>query len=388
MKPVRVRARLDWAWLTQVADDLRRSLGSLCERARDAEILAALSIEEGPCDDHSPMPFRDDELGPSLAIDPLARVRDLYAALDAGRGFLGDRAPLRLSAVTLLTTPGEAVELAARVRACAAELEPHYGGWTSSVSSSIRLVLAAALVRVGEPVDRFVAATTHVQELMRAAKVRRGGVPEVLAAMILRRVVQGDPRAEHVVRMREIYERMKHHHWFLTGPEDLAPCAMLIGRAGSPLEIGDHVEAIYQRLADAPKTWGGEALQTAASVLGLVALTPDEAAARFLAIATALRDRGVKVLGTEYDEVAVLAFLPRSATQIADRVAAMRERLAADLSWHEDASATNLAVNLAFVELLDSEPDARMGALADAKLLLDMQSIVAMRQAAAAAAAA
>jgi len=32
------------------------------------------------------------------------------------------------------------------------------------------------------------------------------------------------------------------------------------------------------------------------------------------------------------------------------------------------------------VELLQAEPDARVGALADAKLLLDMQSIVAVRQ--------
>jgi len=64
----------------------------------------------------------------------------------------------------------------------------------------------------------------------------------------------------------------------------------------------------------------------------------------------------------------------------------MRRRLDDDLAWHEDSVATSLATNLAFVELLQAEPDARIGALADAKLLLDMQSIVAMRQAAAVAA--
>jgi hypothetical protein len=336
------------------------------------------------------MPFRDDAEPPRTlaAIDPLARFGELFAAFDAGRGFWGDRAPLRLAAASLVMTQGDASELAARVRARDAELKPHYGGWTSSIADAVRLVLAATLVRTGEPADDFVAANARVQALMRTAKVRRAGVHELIAAMILRRVVQGEPELHHVERMRGIYECMKHHHWFLTGPDDLAACAMLIGRAGTPDQIGDHVEAIYRRLADAPKIWAGDELQTAANVLGLVALAPEEAAARFLAIATALRDRGIKVRGGEYDEVAVLSFLPRSAPLVAERVAAMRGRIVAELAWHEDAMGTSLAANLAFVEMLQAEPDARVGALGDAKLLLDMQSIVAMRQAAAIGAAA
>jgi len=328
------------------------------------------------------MPFRDDRANSqsSSAIDPLARFAELFTAFDAGRKLLGDRAPLRLAAVTLVATPGDATELAARVRARAAELDPHYGGWTSSMADAVRIVLAATLVRVGESVEEFVAATTRVQALMRAAGVRKGGVHEVLASLVLRRVVQGAPTEAHVVRMRGIYERMKHHHWFLTGPEDLAPCAMLVGKDGTPEEIGDHIEAIYARLAAAPKIWRGDELQTAANVLGLAALAPDEAVSRFLSIAAALRERKVPVRGREYDEVAVLAFLPRSASQIAERVAVMHARLTAELAWHEDSVATSLATNLAFVEQLQAEPDARVGALADAKLLLDMQSIVTVRQ--------
>ena len=332
------------------------------------------------------MPFRDDAVPPPTraAIDPLARFGELFAAFDAGRGFWGDLAPLRLAAASLVTTPGDAAELAARVRARDTELAPHYGGWTSSVADSVRLVLAATLVRTGESADDFAAATARVQALMRTAKVRRAGMHEIVAAMILRRVVQGEPELHHVERMRGIYECMKHHHWFLTGPEDLAASAMLIGCAGTPDQIGDHVEAIYRRLADAPKIWRGDDLQTAANVLGLVALAPEEAASRVLAIATALRERGIKVRGGEYDEVAVLAFLPRSAATVAERVAAMRDRIVAELAWHESTTGTSLAADLAFVEMLQAEPDARVAALADAKLLLDMQSIVAMRQAASA----
>jgi hypothetical protein len=63
-------------------------------------------------------------------------------------------------------------------------------------------------------------------------------------------------------------------------------------------------------------------------------------------------------------------------------VAELRSRIAEELSWTETSMATSLAANLAFVRLLADERDGRVGALADAKLLLDMQSIVAMRQAA------
>jgi hypothetical protein len=66
---------------------------------------------------------------------------------------------------------------------------------------------------------------------------------------------------------------------------------------------------------------------------------------------------------------------------VAARVAAMRERIQQDLAWYEGDDATSLATNLAFVQLLDAEDDARVAALSDAKMLLDMQTIVAMRQA-------
>ena len=77
---------------------------------------------------------------------------------------------------------------------------------------------------------------------------------------------------------------------------------MLVGKPGTPAEIGEHVEAIYVRLRDAPRIWGGEPLQTAANVLGLVELSADEAAGRFVEVATALRDRGIRVGQAEYDE--------------------------------------------------------------------------------------
>lgn len=333
------------------------------------------------------MPFRDETTPSPTAIDPLARFQALYAAFDAQRGFFGDRVPLRLAAVTLVTVPGDVFQLVDRVRATDAELAPHYG-WTSGMDGSLRMVLAATLWRTGESVASFVAGSERVTALMKEAGIKRAGVHGILAGLVLRKVVGGEPSRTHVERMRGIHKCMKGHHWFLTGAEDLTTCAMLVGKPGSEREIADHVEAIYRRLADAPKTWGGDSLQTAAGVLALVALAPHEAADRFLEVASALRASGIKIGQTEYDEVAVLTFVPRSAEVIAADVAELRARLVDELSWTESSTATSLAVNLALVRLVANERDGRVGALADAKLLLDMQSIVAMRQASAWAAAA
>ena len=107
---------------------------------------------------------------------------------------------------------------------------------------------------------------------MKDAKIKCSPVHAVVSAMILRRVV-GEPDDTHVQRMRAIYDSMKHHHWFLTGPDDLAECAMLVAREGTPEEIGDHIEAIYRRLGGERRIWRGEAATSAPSSQARSAIT-------------------------------------------------------------------------------------------------------------------
>jgi hypothetical protein len=326
------------------------------------------------------MSFRGHDSGPAPErVDPLARYLALHRQFDLDRGVWGDRVPLRLAAVTMITARGDVPSLVARVRSCDAELAQHFG-WLSGVDASVRLVLAAALVRGNETAPAFVAALEHGRTLLRSAKVRRGGVHEVLAMLVLRRVIGGgEIQPAHIERFQAIYAEMKRHHWFLTGSDDFTTCAMLVGRRGTPAEIGEHCEAIYRRLADAPKTRGGDPLQTAANVLGLVDLAPEEAAQRFLDVATALRDAGIKVGKAEYDEVAVLSMIPRAADKVARTVADYLSQIVSEFGWTEKELAISLAANLTFVRLLfDEEGIATLG---DAKLLLDMQSIVTARQA-------
>ncbi len=329
-------------------------------------------------------PFRDDLGTPALPDDPLARFVALHDALDAGRGWMGDRVPLRYAAITMLTTPGEPAELATAIRTVHEHLRGRLG-WFSDVSGPIRMILAAQLVKYGDTAEAFVAETERVRDLFRRAKLRRGGVYEVLCVLVMRRLLRGDPvQAEHVLRFKAIYDELKRDHWLLTGPDDYPACAMLVAQQGTPQQIGQGVEAVYQSLRKNANLWQGEALQTAANVLYLSHLEPLEIAQRFVRISEGLRGAGYKVSQRDYDEVAVLCFLATPVDKIVGAVMGFFAQIRGSLKWVDKSMGLSLAASLAFVRLVGA--DVRLGPLADAKLLLDMQAVVAARQAAAAAA--
>jgi hypothetical protein len=240
-------------------------------------------------------------------------------------------------------------------------------------------VLAATLVRTGEDTATFLAVVEQGRSLMREARLPRGEVHQVLAILVLRRMIAPQELGGvHVDRLRSIYEEMKRRHWFLAGVEDLTACAMLYGREGTAQQICAHVDAIYQRLAKAPKIWGGDSLHLAVNVLGLVDVPAEAAATRFLDVAIALREAGVKVRQSEYDDVAVLSFVPQPAAHVARLVVEYLAELRAALGKMSSDAATGLATSLTFVRMLGSA--ASTGTLADAKLLLEMQAVVTMRQ--------
>ncbi|MEM7160426.1 MAG: DUF4003 family protein [Myxococcota bacterium] len=331
------------------------------------------------------MAFRDDLRPLSIPQDPLQRFVELHDALDADRGWLGDRVPLRYAAITMLTTPGDAGAIADSIR----EFHADFGArlkWYSGIDSSIRMVLAAQLVKYGDTPAAFLAEVDRVRAMFRDQGLRRGGVYEVLGALVLRRALRGQmAMPNHVARFSEIYAQLKRHHWFLTGPDDYPACAMLMGLPGTPADIGDGVEAVYQALRRDADLWRGDALQTASNVLYLSGMRPEEIARRFAELAAELKAAGYRVGQKDYDEVAVLCFLAAPARKLVEVVMSYQRTIRDSLEWVDRAMGLSLAASLAFVRLVGEHE--QLGPLADAKLMLDMQAIVAARQAAAAAAA-
>lgn len=332
------------------------------------------------------MPFRSDDPAtvPYTPEDPLARFIELHTALDSERKWLHDRVPLRLAAVCLITTPGPADSLAAATRRRDADLRARFG-WLTGVTAPISLLFAAQMVKYGDNPEAFVDEVERVRGMFRAVDLRRGGVYEALAVLVLRQFLGGKPiELPHVERLRDIYEAMKRHHWFLTGPEDFPACAMLVGRDEDAATIGAGTDAIYRALHDRAHLWRGDPLQTAANVLYLSGVEPATIADRFALLLAGFREAGVRIGQEQYDELAILCFLAWPVERIVASVLGFREQLLAALPWVGKPTALSLASSLAFVRVSGS--DGALGPLADAKLLLDMQAIVAARAAAAAAA--
>ncbi|MBL8970020.1 MAG: DUF4003 family protein [Myxococcales bacterium] len=330
------------------------------------------------------MPFRSDAAsGPALFAppDPLERFQAIYAALVAQGSWLSDKVALRLASASLITLTGEPALLASATHRRDAELRVRLG-WLTSVAPSLRVLLAAQMVKYADDSEAFADEVERVREMFRAIHLRNGHAYEALAVLVLRRLQRGQPIEQaQVLRLRDIYEAMKRHHWFLTGPEDFPVCAMLVGRPGTPAEIGAGTDALYRALHDRADLWRGDSLQTAANMLYLTGVEPPVLVERFATILAGFREAGTRIGQEQYDELAILCFLARPTATIVTTVTAYRDRLRPAIPWLTRTDALNLAASLAFIEIAGQDPDA-LGPLADVKLLLDMQAIVAARAAA------
>jgi hypothetical protein len=333
------------------------------------------------------MPFRSPDVQTlDASFDPLARFFELEDAFDADRGFMGDHVPLRLVAANLVLSPGDPKAIAAAVRATTEELRERRS-FFSDIVWSMQLLLAAVLLQRGDTPEGFLSEVERSRATMRKLGMRRREVYETVAILALRIQNELEPIPEaQIVRLRDIYEQMKRHHWLLTGPEDYPACAFLASQDRSPEDIAARANAIYEGLREQAKLWRGDPLQTASNMLALSPLEPAELVDRFQTLAETFDKAGVRIRQGEYDEVAVLCFLARPAERIVETVVDYSKPLFDRLRWANHATAFGLAANLSFVRLVGN--DRELGALADAKTLLDMQTVIAARQAAAAAAAA
>lgn len=333
------------------------------------------------------MPFRGHD-GKQLQayVDPLARFFELEAAFETERGFLGDHVPLRLVAANLVLSPGEPLEIATQVRVLTEQLRERQA-FFSQVSGSILLLVAAVILQRGDSPAALLAEVERVRAMMRELGMRRMEVFEFVAILAMRiRGGLAPIERSQVQRLHDIYKQMKGYHWFLTGPEDYPACAFLAGQDRSPHEIATRANLVYEGLRVRANAWRGDPLQTASNMLVLSPLEPDELVDRFVTLATALDAAGIRIGQDAYDEVAVLCFLAQPSGRIVEAVVDYAAQIRDRLRWANKSTALGLAANLAFVRLLGNDPE--LGALADAKALLDMQTIIAARQAAATAAAA
>ncbi len=315
---------------------------------------------------------------------PLDRFIKVYEALNADRGWWDDPSSLRFSAVAALSCPGEPAAIASANREAGEEIKAA-SGWSVSLNTPLRFIIGAILISHCDTAAEFLAEAKRVREIFRKADLRRGAVYETMAILVLRIKADGEPITETTIqRFRAVYEEMKRHHWWLTGPDDYPACAILANEPATPEAIGIDTEAIYQAIKRKGFS-SGAPLENAANILYLAKLDAERVASRYDALAQGFNANKVAIWQSDFDELAILSFLDHPAETVVNAVLKHREVMTT-LNPKPDRSLTfNLAASIAFLDLV--QRDHNLNAITDAKALIDMQAIIAAQQVAAASAA-
>lgn len=315
--------------------------------------------------------------------NPLARFEDLYEALNAERRWWREASPLRFAAVAALTCPGPAKTVAAAIRRITKNIAAE-SGFFGRLDSRLRFIVATILLAHDDKARVFLKEVKRARGMFREAGLRRGGVYETMAILILRMHAQQTPITKTTIRrFKAIYEEMKRHHWWLTGPDDFPACAILTGQQESPGRILETIEYLYQSLRSQGFSTG-DPLQTAANILYLSRLDKSKAAHRYQSLAERFRNNKVAIWQSDYDELAILTFLDHPPGRVVDHVLKNREAMKTIRPKPDRSLTFNLAASITFLELVRVNRNLKV--ITDVKALLDMQAIINAQQAASAAA--
>ncbi len=314
---------------------------------------------------------------------PLDRFIELYDALRERKKWYESVMPLRYSALTLATVPGSAREITERIFAIADDLKSR-AGWFGPLNSPIRFAVAAVLHADGDSAASFCKDVERIQKLMREEKMRRGAAYEVLAIMILRRT--GERRSLSAVDVRRfaaLFRRLREDHRWLTGADDYPMCALLSATGDPVEEIGPRVESCYRALRQGGLSQGNP-LQSASHILYFCPRETKAAVEQFLALRDEFRAAKIRIFQTDYDELAALAFLDHDARAIVARVKEHRVPLSNLRPKPDRNTSFSLACGTTFLDLVRRDRDFKE--IHDARLLVQIQGILAAQQAAAVAA--
>jgi hypothetical protein len=267
-----------------------------------------------------------------------------------------------------------------------ADLIKARAGWFGTLNSPMRYVVTAIILRCGFNPQQMLAGIERIRQGFRELKMRRGGMHEVVAAVVLI-LGEGDTliAPDRLERMDRIYQRFKQHHRWLTGTEDYPAAALLAGTDIPTDQIVQEVEEAYEQLRAAGYR-RGNSLQLASHVLFLHPDGPSAAVQRFCRVASALHDRGFRVQTRHYDLVSLLALMPTDADDLAEEVLVLREALRRTPGRPDKELALALAVGLVLGSC--GESVRTFGGLAAMQALRAYQAILQAHAACAAAASA
>ena len=321
----------------------------------------------------------------SIPENPLARLHSIYEALEQDRRWWRSSVRLRYAAMAAICTEGSPASVAGGIRNMDMSVK-EASPWNMDVGSHIRFIVGSILYQNGDSGKSFIKEVERVRKMFRTEKLHRALRMEMMAVLVLRIQAGGGTISRQTVRrFHEIYDEMKQHHRWLTGPDDFPACAILTGQEGTPRAIGQKTEEIYSELRTL-KFPSGNPLQTAANLLFLADGTPQQLAEKMAHLKAEFRGRKVRISQLNFDELAILAFLKQPAERVVADVVANREELKTVRPRFDAGTLFNAAVAVTFVKMFGTSVDTV--SLNRAKTVIDIQAVIAAQQAAAMAGAA
>jgi hypothetical protein len=308
-------------------------------------------------------------------METVERYLQVFEDLRRKKRWATDTNVLRFAALTLAAS--EIDDPGGRLEAAADELRRRAGTF-GKLNSPIRYVVAAMVLRKklrpGTAYERIV----EVQDAFRERRYPRGGVAEVLAALLL--VLQNDgrrPRKTTIDRVGAIFERWKRDHRWLTGVNDYPMAALHASRDEDVESVAVRVEGIYRALRRKKFSMGNQ-LQLTSHILALGSWGEEGAARRFTAIRDAFKARKRRIWESQYDEVALLSLTEGAPVAIARRVLSDVEKLRAVKPRPQPSIAFSVAAGIALSREVARHGEAAVSpgaaALTAAKALLDAQA--------------
>jgi hypothetical protein len=285
------------------------------------------------------------------SVIPLERYREILGVLSSERDSWDERFWLRFAAQVAVLHPDRPAATAERIRVVAGLIAGR-ARWFADLAEPSRFVVAAMLVQHHIPVAEFLLEYARIVALLDEVDLRHDGFPETMTVLILHLIHGHRPlRLLEMERVRALYDQMKKHHWWLSGPGDVPACAALSQRPGTAGVVEAGAEELYRRLHAAGLDTGDH-LRTTASLLALLGLDHDLALARYLALRAALAHDGSPLFAEHYQSVAVLAGLEQPAELVVQRLDAAHREL--DLMQQDMAGRPNLIIasDLTFLDLV------------------------------------
>lgn len=192
----------------------------------------------------------------------------------------------RLGAAVALADDRPAADVAQAMDRAAYTLRNH-AGWSPELATPAQWPVAGMVVGLGLDPHRF----AYECETART-RLREAGLPDLgswapaVVAVLRQWPGRWPVAADTVEAMQALFSGMKATHRWLTGADDVAICAALIGAGGvipeAIAQIEEGLTPIYP--------WSGNDIQAAASVLALCEEMPVAAVAEFQAVIGAMAD--------------------------------------------------------------------------------------------------